>query len=301
MTSRQLWKLPIRHYHKMKHFFIITNALKDEEMRLTRSIISYIEGKGGSASYAVSVDEHGSHTAKSLEIPDRTECIIVIGGDGTLIRAARDIVAFGIPLVGVNMGKLGYLCELEEHTVENAIDELFAEHYLLEERMMLSGYALKGQERTREITALNDIVIHRSGALQIVNLNVYVNGEYLYSFKADGIILATPTGSTGYSMSAGGPIVDPKAKMLLMTPINAHTLNSKSIVISPEDEVEVEIGCRRSEKDEQVEVSFDGDNHIRLEVGDRIIVHKAQVSVRVLKISKISFLEILRKKMQTYT
>ncbi len=285
----------------MKHFFIVTNALKDEGMRLTKNIISYIERKGGTASYTVSVDSRGSYTVQRAKIPEETECIIVVGGDGTFIRAARDIVAFGMPLVGVNLGKLGYLCELEESTIENAIDELFADHYLLEERMMLAGYALKRRERTEEITAMNDIVIHRSGALQIVNLNVYVNGEYLYSFRADGIILATPTGSTGYSMSAGGPIVDPKAKMLLMTPINSHTLNSRSIVISPQDEVEVEIGCRRSEKDEQVEVSFDGDNNIRLEVGDCIVVHKAQVSARVLKISKKSFLEILRKKMQVYT
>lgn len=268
---------------------------------MTKNIISYIERKGGTASYTVSVDSRGSYTVQRAKIPEETECIIVVGGDGTFIRAARDIVAFGMPLVGVNLGKLGYLCELEESTIENAIDELFADHYLLEERMMLAGYALKRRERTEEITAMNDIVIHRSGALQIVNLNVYVNGEYLYSFRADGIILATPTGSTGYSMSAGGPIVDPKAKMLLMTPINSHTLNSRSIVISPQDEVEVEIGCRRSEKDEQVEVSFDGDNNIRLEVGDRIVVHKAQVSARVLKISKKSFLEILRKKMQVYT
>lgn len=291
----------MRHYHKMKHFFFITNALKDDGLRLTKSIISYIEKRGGSASFAVSVDARGSHAVIRNEIPKKTDCIIVIGGDGTLIRAARDTVAFGIPLIGVNLGKLGYLCELEERTIESALDALFADCYFIEERMMLSGYAIKAEGKTGEIAALNDIVIHRSGSLQIVNLNVFVNGEFLCSFRADGIIFATPTGSTGYSMSAGGPIVDPKAKMILMTPINSHTLNSRSIVISPEDEVTVEIGCRRSEKDEQVELSFDGDNHIQLEVGERIVVHRAQASARILKISKIGFLETLRKKMQTYT
>ncbi len=285
----------------MKHFFIITNALKDKNLEITRRIISYIEQKGGTSAYAASVDEEGSHTIMPEQIPGDTECILVIGGDGTLIRAARDMVSLDIPLIGVNLGKLGYLCELEENTISVAIDELFAGHYMVEERMMLGGYALKGNEKTTEHIALNDIVIHRTGALQIVNLDVYVNGEYLYSFKADGIILATPTGSTGYNMSAGGPIVDPKAKMLLMTPINSHTLNSRSIVMNPEDEVTIELGTRRSEKDEQVEVSFDGDNNVRLEVGDRIVVHKTGVSTKILKLSKISFLEILRKKMQTYT
>lgn len=201
----------------------------------------------------------------------------------------------------MNLGKLGYLCELEENTIAGAIDELFEDRYTVEDRMMLGGYALKRQNATEEQIALNDIVIHRTGALQIVNLNVFVNGEYLYSFKADGIILATPTGSTGYNMSAGGPIVEPRARMLLMTPINSHTLNSRSIVINPDAEVTIELGLRRSEKDEQVEVSFDGDHNVRLEVGDKIVVHKAGASAKILKISKKSFLEILRKKMQAYT
>ena len=283
----------------MDHFFIITNALKDKELHVTEKIIAYIRERGKTASYAASVDEKGSHVILKQDVPEGTECILVIGGDGTLIRAARDTGDLGIPLIGVNLGKLGYLCELEENTISRAIDELFANHYTVEDRMMLGGYAIKGLHVTKEHTALNDIVIHRSGALQIVNLNVSVNGEYLCSFKADGIILATPTGSTGYNLSAGGPIVEPQARMILMTPIN--TLNSRSIVINPEDEVTIELGMRRSEKDEQVVVSFDGDYEVKLEVGDKIVVHQAKDSAKILKISKISFLEILRKKMQTYT
>ena len=152
-----------------------------------------------------------------------------------------------------------------------------------------------------ETKAFNDIVIHRTGALQIVSLIVYVNGEYLNTFHADGIIIATPTGSTGYSMSAGGPIVDPKAKLLLLTPISSHELNSKSIVVGADDEIIVEVGTRRPERDEIVEVSFDGDRSVKLGVGDQIVVHRAKESSRILKLSKISFLEILRKKMQTYS
>lgn len=285
----------------MKHFFIITNALKDEEMHLTKKVISYIQLKGGTASYAVSVGEDGHHAITMEMIPSETECIFVIGGDGTLIRAARDVVECKIPLIGINRGNLGYLCELEEETVFDAIDELLLNHFIVEKRMMLNGYMIKKNERTSGITALNDIVIHRTGSLQIINLNVFVNHEYVYSFMSDGIIIATPTGSTGYSMSAGGPIVDPKAKMLLLTPINSHTLNSKSIVISPEDEIIIEMDAGKNEKNDQVEVSFDGDNSMKMEVGDRIVIHKAPVHAQILKISKISFLEILRKKMQAYT
>ena len=135
----------------------------------------------------------------------------------------------------------------------------------------------------------------------MVNLIVYVNGEYLHTFRADGIILSTPTGSTGYNMSAGGPIVDPKAQMILLTPINAHNLNSRSIVVGAEDEVVIEIGNRRSQKDETVEISFDGDNAVKLEVGDRFMIRKAKDTARICKLSNKSFLEILSKKMQAYT
>ena len=286
-------------YHSMKHFFIITNAWKDQNLYLTKRIISYIEAKGGTASYEASTEPGGNPSVHVRQVPEETDAVFVIGGDGTLIRAARDMVSLDLPLIGINLGHLGYLCELEESTVYDAIDELLADRYTIENRMMLTGYMIAKNAQTSRRIALNDI--HRTGSLQIVNLNVYVNGEYLCAFQADGIILATPTGSTGYNMSAGGPIVDPKAKMLLMTPINSHTLNSKSIVISADDEVVIEVGSRRSEKDEQVEVSFDGDNSMQLEVGDRIVVHRAKAVTKILKISKISFLEILRKKMQNYT
>ena len=166
--------------------------------------------------------------------------------------------------------------------------------------MMLSAYGIKNGIQTEAKTALNDVVIHRTGALSVVNLIVSVNGEYLKTFRADGIIVSTPTGSTGYNMSAGGPIVDPKAKMMLITPINAHNLNSRSIVISADDEVMIEIGQRRSQKDETVEVSYDGDNAVGLEVGDRLVVKQAASVAKVCKLSRKSFLEILRKKMENY-
>ncbi len=285
----------------MKNFYIITNAVKDENLELTEKISDYIRLKGGNCAYQVSVAPGRGNCPLSLkEISEDTECILVIGGDGTLIRAARDTVELKLPLVGVNHGNLGYLCELEEDNVYDAIDRMFQDDYVLEHRMMLSGYAVKGGRRSGETAALNDIVIHRSGALQIVNLVVYVNGEYLSEFMADGIIAATATGSTAYNMSAGGPIVDPQASLILITPINSHTLNSKSIVLSAEDEIVIEVGQRRSEKDEKVEVSFDGDNPVHLEVGDRIVIHRAKTNTQILKLSRISFLEILRKKMHTY-
>lgn len=342
----------------MKKFVIIVNALKDQYLAETKKICSYIEKRGAQCQYLVSVDEQeGIQKVYAESIPKGTECILVLGGDGTLIRAARDTVECGIPLIGVNLGMLGYLCELEKNSVYDAIDSIMKDEYMLEERMMLTGEKCgeavplqdikqtgqKCGESIREehrryidekygesmledrrplidekcgssietagslknkkgsYRALNDIVIHRTGELSLVSLNVYVNGQYLNTFKGDGMILSTPTGSTGYNMSAGGPIVDPKAQLLLLTPINTHTLMPRSIVIDSQDEIVVEVGHRRSQRDETVEVSFDGDHGCWLKVGECIYIRKAQERAKILKISKMSFLEILRKKMQTFS
>lgn len=286
----------------MKNFLIITNYYKDSKGKLTNRIKEYIEKKGGSCSVFFSNGETPGEAAPHREdIPKETQGVLVLGGDGTLIRAAAALVKSRLPLIGVNLGTLGYLCELEEKDVFAAVDKLMEDDYMVEERMMLGGYGIrKGKILPAEI-ALNDVVIHRTGALSVVNLIVYVNGEYLNTFRADGIIISTPTGSTGYNMSAGGPIVDPKAQMMLITPINDHNLSSKSIVISADEEVTVELGKRRSQKDEMVEVSFDGDSKVRLEVGDRFVVRKAEDTARICKLSSESFLEILRRKMSAYT
>lgn len=285
----------------MKNFLIITNVYKDKDLRLTKEIAEYIQKKGGRCTCFTSIgEEAGDAAPKPEEIAAETECVLVLGGDGTLIRAASGLVCSGLPLIGINLGTLGYLCELEESNTFAAIDQLMADHYMIEKRMMLEGTGTKAGNVLRGI-ALNDIVIHRTGALSVVCLELYVNGEYLNTFLADGIILSTPTGSTGYNMSAGGPIVDPKAEMILITPINAHNLNSRSIVVGAEDEIVVEIGKRRSQKDETVEISFDGDNAARLEVGDRFTICKAKDTAKICKLSRKSFLEILSKKMQAYT
>lgn len=286
----------------MKHFLIIVNSFKDINLELTQNIISHIKEKGGSGTCFVSTGEEMEHAAPDQsEIPEETECVLVLGGDGTLIRAATRLVKQNLPIIGVNLGTLGYLCELEENTVFDAIDQLMEDNFMLEKRMMLTGYGLKGSEEIAKNIAFNDVVIHRTGALSVVNLIIYVNGEYLNTFHADGIIISTPTGSTGYNMSAGGPIVDPKAQMILITPINDHNLNSQSIVLEATDEVVIEIGKRRSQKDETVEVSFDGNNALKLEVGDKITVKKAKDTVKICKLSKQSFLVTLRKKMQIYS
>lgn len=286
----------------MKYFFIITNQQKDKELALTKQMQAFIEENGGLCSYLAMEGKKGVDALPRPEsIPPETECMLVLGGDGTLIRVASRFVSCRIPLIGVNLGTVGYLCELETENVFKALDRLMQDNYVVEERMLLTGHGEMHGEQTLERLALNEIAIRSAGALSILNLIVYVNGKYLHTFHGDGMIVSTPTGSTGYNMSAGGPIVDPKANLLLLTPINAHNLNTRSIVIDAKEEVVIEIGNRRIEMDESALVSFDGDGVAELGVGDRFLIRQADVKVKVCKLSEESFLEIMRKKMQAYS
>ena len=285
----------------MKHFLVIANIKKDKELVLTKKIKDYIEEKGGSCAYYASEGAKSVKIVPALEdVPKETECVLVLGGDGTLIRTAVAMVQADLPLIGVNLGTLGYLCELAEKDVFDAIDKLMRDAYVIEKRMLLTGHGEMHGGNTTERVALNEVSIHRSASLSLISLKIYVNGKYLHTFHGDGIIISTPTGSTGYSMSAGGPIVDPKARMLLLTPINAHNLNSRSIVLGAEDEVMIELFDRRDKKDETAVVSFDGDSVAELGAGDRFVVRSADATVKICKLNEESFLEIIRKKMQAY-
>ena len=286
----------------MKHFLIIVNQQKDKELELTKKIKTYIEDNGGTCTHFVTEGKKEMEAAPAVsDVPKETECILVLGGDGTLIRAAAKLVQCRLPLIGVNLGTVGYLCELEAKGVLEAVKRLMQDAYVIEERMLLTGYGVMHGENTTEQIALNEVSIHRAGTLSILSLVVYVNGKYLHTFHGAGIIVSTPTGSTGYSLSAGGPIVDPKARMLLLTPINAHNLNARSIVINADDEVMIELGSRRPQKDDMALVSFDGDGIATLEVGDKFVIKRAEATTKICKLSEESFLEILRKKMQAYS
>ncbi len=288
----------------MKNFFIVTNNEKDRDLEITLAAQRYLEERGRSCTVQ-SKEQLKKQCTDIRQIPDNVECVIVLGGDGTLIQAARDVVAREIPLIGVNLGTMGYLAEVEVRDLFPALDALMEDRYAIEERMMLTGRLEKGSERHREKScedalqqdlALNDIVISRRGSLRIVEYRIFVNGEHLYTYGADGMIIATPTGSTGYSLSAGGPIISPKATMTLITPICPHTLNTRSIIVPPEDEITVEIGPGRKLQSEYSEVSFDGTVSYPASSGDRIVIRCARKKTKFVRINKDSFLENLRKK-----
>ena len=200
-----------------------------------------------------------------------------------------------IPVLGINMGTLGYLTEVELNHIDEAIEKVVNGEYSLEERMMLEGMFPNGKKDV----ALNDIVVSRKGDdLRIKYYKLFVNGELLKSYEADGIIISTPTGSTAFNMSAGGPIVEPTASLTVITPICSHALNTRSIVLSSDDEIVIEIGEGRNGSVEEVSVAFDGADMVTLFTGDRMKIHKACACTKIMKLSKESIMEIMSRKMK---
>lgn len=271
----------------MNVFGIVTNEMKDPQMRVTNRIREYLEVRGASCEVR----------GRAAEIVSAVDCILVLGGDGTMLQAAKETAGRNIPLLGINLGTLGYLAEVEVNNLEDALNKLIKGEFETEERMMLHGILHRKNDRIQTSPSLNDISIARCGTLRIIKLNIYVNGKFLCQWKADGIILSTPTGSTGYNMSAGGPLVDPGAGLLLLTPVCAHTLNARSIVLRAEDEVEIEVDHGRDGSRLIVEANSDGSEKYTMETGDRICIRRARETTTIIKLSKASFMEILHKKM----
>ena len=283
----------------MKHFLIRTNESKDKGFEVTNLIKDFLEKNGKTVEIEVMNDEkiYGKEEAAIFESSKRPDAIIVLGGDGTMLRAARDLVEEEIPLLGVNLGSLGYLAEVEKSNITSALNDLISGEYFIEERMMLEGTIIRDGNVVTRTVALNDISVLKSQPFRAINFDVYVNGQFLKSYGADGVIVSTPTGSTGYNLSAGGPIVEPCADLLVLTPVCPHTMNSRSIVLAGEDEVYIEIKEAKNGGDQVAFAMSDGAAHFDLKTGDSFIMRRSDKRTRIIKLNKVSFLEILQRKM----
>lgn len=273
----------------MKHFLIYTNQMKDKEYQITGEVKRLLEEKGQQVTLFSDL--------KSGEIPVHMDAMLVLGGDGTVLQAVRETKTEPIPLIGINLGTLGFLAQIEPAGIEEALDRLIAGDYTREERMMLQGQAVFADGSVREGFALNDIVITRNGPLQMLKLNIYVNSRFLHQYQADGVIITTPTGSTGYSLSAGGPLIAPGAKLLMLTPICPHTLNQRSIIFSSEDVIEIEIPEGRDGQMQRVSASFDGVTSAYITTGERIRIRKSEQCAEFILMNQESFLDVLNRKM----
>lgn len=283
----------------MRKFYVISNKNKDPEQVCAKKICDYIINAGGECEYyssdKIQQSDDYNYTDKSI-VPEDTECAIVLGGDGTLLQAARDLNELNIPLFGVNIGTLGFLTDADMTSFGSAIDDILAGNYEIDRRMMLNGRIFRKGQQIYENTALNDIVINRCGNLRVIDFDIYVNDQYLSSYSADGVIVSTATGSTAYSLSAGGPIIQPNAELMMLTPICPHTLNKRSIVFGAKDTITIVMSDNKRVLEERI-ATYDGEKFYNVITDDKIVITKSDKASSFIKTNKDSFLQRIREKL----
>jgi len=227
------------------------------------------------------------------EIPSLVDLILVLGGDGTLISVARLVGDRQIPIVGVNLGQLGFLTEITRDELPDMLDKLIAGDYKISERMMIDALIYRDGKVVGEYTVLNDAVINKGALARIIDMETYVDGRHLSTYKADGLIISTPTGSTGYSLAAGGPIIYPEINSLLITPICPHMLTNRPIIIWSRSIIEIEVKFQ----DDVVFFTADGQVGHKLLPGDRVEVRRSATRARLVISPYREYFQILRTKL----
>ena len=275
----------------------MANLDKPRITYLIRDIAAWLQSRG----CQLLLDEKTALVTglESLGRPQETliagsDCIMVLGGDGTLLGCARMVASSGVPIAGINLGRLGFLTEVDLHELYPALERMLAGQYIIEERMMLTARVYRDNQEVKVISGLNDTVISKGAFARLIVLKTVVNREVVGDYPADGLIIATPTGSTAYSLSAGGPLVVPNLDLMLVTPICPHTLWARPLVISADSTVEVTLLSRQGE----VMLTVDGQHGVRLRTGDRVKVQRAPFKAKFLKLTSRNFFNILWSKLK---
>ncbi|KJS00691.1 MAG: inorganic polyphosphate kinase [Peptococcaceae bacterium BRH_c4a] len=232
-----------------------------------------------------------------LPLPDMVkeiECLLVFGGDGTILSSARLVADCGAPVLGINLGRLGFLSEIDVPDIHYALESILKKEYHIEERMMIEATVLRDGIEIERSMGLNDAVITKGAFARLIFLKTSVNGEHVSTYPTDGLIVSTPTGSTAYSLSAGGPVVTPELDLMIITPICPHALWARPIVISSDCQVEVEL---LSEKGE-VMLTMDGQHGLSLFKNDIVRITKAPFKVRFIRLQTRNFFRVLKQKLR---
>lgn len=221
------------------------------------------------------------------------EFLISLGGDGTLLEAAREAAPYHIPVLGVNLGRLGFLCEIERDEIYLALEKVLRHEYQVQERLMLSA-SVKGTDKSEyTLQVLNDVVFMRETSAGMVTLQANLTGEPSVSYPADGLIVSTPTGSTAYALSAGGPIISPEVQAILITPLAAHSLSARPMVVSEKEKIDILL-----ERGNECSVTFDGHQSFLLRPGETVRIESAPIKALLIRLGKRSFPQVVREKLK---
>ena len=278
----------------MKRIGIIAKEGEPEAIRAIRDMMLMFKGR--KCSFVVEKDVAAVLKIKGYPrkmIPSRSDIIMVFGGDGTLLSVARLVGNSGVPILGINLGGLGFITELNRDEVRSSIDMVFAENCSFEERIMLLADVYHGRKKINQHNAFNDIVLNKSALSRMFELDIHINKQFVTSFRADGLIVSTPTGSTGHSLSAGGPILYPTLESFVMTPICPHTLTSRPIVLPDTFELEATITSG-----EDIHLTLDGQVGFPLKVKDKVRIKKADYKTRFLVLHSRDYFKLLWTKLK---
>ncbi len=279
----------------MKNIGIISKSGKPEPPGILKELIPWLTGKGFNVFIDLETSEvMGIKGYSRSEMPELVDVVVVLGGDGTMLGAARLVAEKGIPILGVNLGGLGFITEVNQSDIFTAIDTMLKGECTVEERIMIQADIVRDGEVMTTYTVLNDVVITKGALARIIDLETYIDHSYVTTFKSDGLIMSTPTGSTAYNLSAGGPIVHPVLDCIVLTPICPHTLTNRPIVLSGESLIEVGL---KSES-EDVFLTLDGQIGVSLEKGDVVEVRKSPHKTRLFIPCERDYFQVLREKLK---
>lgn len=277
----------------MKKIAVIPNQTKDVGLHVTKRLIAALENKAEIYMNEFYKDCGLSACYLGDELYEIADCVVVIGGDGTILQAAEPCAKRHIPIMGINMGHIGFMTEIEKDEIEEAARRLLCGDYKIEERMMMKISICRGAGEGTVYYALNDAVVSKSSA-EMLALELYKEDEKVNEYIADGVIIATPTGSTAYSLSAGGPVADPTMEMFIATPICAHMLSSRCAILSASNKISVRVMQRGG--DDAI-VTIDGQIKEHITHGERVVLSKAEEKVKLIKMGTQSFYDIMIQKL----
>lgn len=280
----------------MKTIGIIANDEKDKEFVFTKKLISSIYSRGGKIKVPSGIAREVGLEDEKLDedgVISGSEIIVCLGGDGTFLQVARKAYKTGVPMLGINLGSLGFLTEVDKNDIDNAVDRIMHGRYKVEERIMLDAVVMRKGEIIGSEVAVNDVVISRSAFSRILHVKTYINDAFVDTFPGDGLIVSSPTGSTAYSLSAGGPIVEPDTDLIIVTPICPHILYSRSFVTTGDRSVKVVVD-ESPEYDAMVTV--DGQKGYKISGGDVVEIRKSSHKVKLISIHSRNFFNVLRSK-----
>jgi len=279
----------------MKKIGIVSKAGRTEPAEILKDFLPWLNNRG----VEVFLDTETASLLKMKgyprsEMPSLVDMIVVLGGDGTMLNVARLVCERGVPILGVNLGGLGFITEVQKEEVCNAMDKTLAGEYSIEDRLMLTAHIHRHGEKIAEYTVLNDVVINKGALARIIDLETYINKTYVTLFKADGLIVSTPTGSTAYSLSAGGPVLYPTLDCIILTPICPHTLTNRPTVLP--DDVLIEIILKSMSED--VFLTLDGQVGFSLRKDDVVKIKKSPFKTRLVIPFERDYFQILRTKLK---